>query len=46
MADDDIFVELAQQCVRVCHVLKTVAGETDWDDMAKSTQMLIGDLGK
>ena len=46
MADDDVFVELAQQCVKVCYVLKTVAVGRDWDDMTESTQMLIESLEK
>ena len=44
MADDDTFVELAQHCARMCHVLKTVIESSGSDASSEFVEKAIGSL--
>lgn len=46
MIDDNAFAGLAQQCTRVCHALKTMGKERDWDSLTESVQTAIENLEK
>jgi len=43
---EDPFVELAKDCARTCHVLKTVAGGSGVDDLSGPNRKQIEDLGR
>ena len=49
MTNEDSFVELARDCVRACHVLKTMTEGRDADNLSGSSERRIeqiGDLGR
>ena len=46
MIEEDSFVELANACVRACHVLKTVTDGRDTDSLRSPSERQIEDLGR
>jgi len=46
MVEEDSFVELTRECVRTCHVLKSVTEGSDVDDFGGSSENRIEDLGR
>lgn len=44
--DDDVFVGLAEYCVRMCRVLKAVIEGKDVDSLSGSVKRAIGTLEK
>ena len=44
MIDDSGFAILAQQYTRMCHALKTVGKERDWDSLTEPVRTAIKNL--
>lgn len=44
MIEDQAFVQLAQRCLRMCHVLETMTKESDFSGLSEPLGKALGDL--